>query len=131
MPPHLRVQRGAPEAEDLGRGLLVPAGGLERPDDGNPLDLLERSGRRGRPFGGAVRLERFRQVGQGDHMIAGQHEHMPLEDRTVIELRYLLGMSGEETAAAMGRSHASTRKLLSMAGRIARRGTRGAFTSRL
>lgn len=39
-----------------------------------------------------------------------RHEH-----RLVLELRYVLGLSGEEAAAAMGRSHGATRKLLQRA----------------
>ncbi|MFA7250204.1 MAG: RNA polymerase sigma factor [Dehalococcoidia bacterium] len=42
-------------------------------------------------------------------------ERLPANYRTVIELRYVLGLSGEEAAAAMGRSHGSTRKLLQRA----------------
>jgi len=43
------------------------------------------------------------------------------DQRTVIEYRYLLGLSGEETAAAMGRSHPAVRKLLGRANEAFRR----------
>jgi RNA polymerase sigma-70 factor, ECF subfamily len=42
-------------------------------------------------------------------------ERLPAEYREAIELRYALGLSGIEAAAAMGRSHGSFRTLLSRA----------------
>src|SRR6266850_2833385 len=37
---HLRIERGTAQAQQRGRGLLVPASGLERLEDGRALDLL-------------------------------------------------------------------------------------------
>jgi RNA polymerase sigma factor (sigma-70 family) len=42
-------------------------------------------------------------------------ERLPADYREAIELRYALGLSGIEAAAAMGRSHGSFRTLLSRA----------------
>ena len=39
-------------------------------------------------------------------------ERLESDHRTAIELRYLLGLSGQEAAAAMGRSHGAFRALL-------------------
>ena len=39
-------------------------------------------------------------------------EHLEPDHRAAIEYRYLLGLSGEEAAAAMGRSHGAFRALL-------------------
>ena len=39
-------------------------------------------------------------------------ERLPADYRAAIEYRYVLGLSGEEAAAAMGRSHGAFRALL-------------------
>jgi RNA polymerase sigma-70 factor, ECF subfamily len=44
-------------------------------------------------------------------------ERLPSDYREAIEYRYVLGLSGEEAAAAMGRSHGAFRTLLSRATR--------------
>jgi RNA polymerase sigma-70 factor (ECF subfamily) len=48
-------------------------------------------------------------------------ERLPDEYREAIELRYLLGLSGAEAAAAMGRSHGAFRTLLHRASRAFKR----------
>src|SRR5207247_3560354 len=69
---HLRIERGTAQAQDRGRGLLVPARGLERLEDRGALDLLQRARRHLRRRDGAAAtlarrvLERLGQVGQRD-----------------------------------------------------------------
>ncbi len=55
---------------------------------------------------GQVRDERI------DVEIRDALEHLEPDHRAAIEYRYLLGLSGEEAAAAMGRSHGAFRALL-------------------
>ena len=88
---HLRVERGPAQPQQRGRGLLVPARGLERFEDRRALDLLERAcghlrGRDGRGTEPAVAgrvVELLGQVFQDDHR-APRHEHRPLD--RVLEL---------------------------------------------
>ncbi len=47
-------------------------------------------------------------------------ERLPVDYRAAIEYRYVLGLSGEEAAAAMGRSHGAFRALLRRATRAFR-----------
>src|SRR5438034_6310782 len=73
---HLGVERGTPQAQQRRGGLLVPARGLERFQDGRALDLLEGPrryfGRRdGRAAALARRvLQRLGQVGERDFLAA-------------------------------------------------------------
>ena len=46
------------------------------------------------------------------HRIASQLDRLEPDYRIAIELRYLLGLSGEEAAAVMNRSHGAFRALL-------------------
>ncbi len=48
-------------------------------------------------------------------------DRLPAEYRAAIELRHVLGLTGAEAAAAMGRSHGSFRSLLMRATRAFRR----------
>src|SRR5437867_2030926 len=81
---HLRIERGTAQAQERGRGLLVPARGLERLEDRGALDLLQRARRHLRRRDGAAAtlarrvLERLGQVGQRD-LLAPRDQHRPLE----------------------------------------------------
>src|SRR5947207_2618675 len=81
---HLRIERGTAQAQELGRGLLVPRRGFERFEDGRALDLLQRARRHLRRRDGRAAalprrvLERLRQVGEGD-LLATRDEHGALE----------------------------------------------------
>ena len=52
-------------------------------------------------------------------------ERLPEDYRTAIEYRYVVGLSGQEAAAAMGRSHGSFRVLLHRATKAFQREYRG------
>jgi RNA polymerase sigma-70 factor, ECF subfamily len=58
-------------------------------------------------------------------------ERLPTEYRTALELRYVIGLSGIEAAAAMGRSHGAFRALLLRAVRAYRAASTGANEARV
>src|SRR6185503_5351839 len=78
---HLAVERGAVQAKDLRRFLLVPVGALERLQNGHLLDLGEGTVRRDRELLSRSRpllADRFREVG-GNNLTCFADQHGPLD----------------------------------------------------